>query len=178
MALNSTSSRNGLSRNSTAPAFMAWTVMGTSLWPVIKMIGMSARSAVSRFCRSRPLMSGREMSSTRQLGTAARGWVRNSWAEENVSGCQPSEQINNSSDSRTEMSSSTTKTIGIERGDLLRGTVSIAISCFIAVGMREFATELISHSLYSGPYGHDARIVEQFSHAQNPKWSNHGPHKW
>src|SRR5262249_13686917 len=67
-----------------------------------------------------------------------------------VSGCQPSEQINNSSDSRTEISSSTTKTIGIEPGDLLPGTVSIAISRFIPAGMKEFATELISHSLPCG----------------------------
>lgn len=45
----------------------------------------------------------------RQLGTKGRGRPRNSRADWNVSGCQPSHRINSSSDSRTEMSSSTTK---------------------------------------------------------------------
>ena len=48
MAVNSTSSLNGFVKNSTAPAFMAWTVMGTSPWPVMKMIGISVRSAATR----------------------------------------------------------------------------------------------------------------------------------
>src|SRR5580658_5756606 len=77
------------------------------------MIGMSARSTATRFCRSRPLRPGRDTSRTRQLGTEGRGRVRNSWADSNVSGCQPSKRINNSSDSRTETSSSTTNTIGV-----------------------------------------------------------------
>ena len=89
IAFNSTSSPNGLVKNSTAPAFMAWTVMGTSPWPVMKMIGMSVRSAATRFCSSRPLRPGRVTSSTRQLGTRTRGRARNSCADANVSGCQP-----------------------------------------------------------------------------------------
>src|SRR5215211_4462760 len=44
MALNNTSSLNGLVRNSTAPAFMARTVIGTSPYPVMKMMGMSVRA--------------------------------------------------------------------------------------------------------------------------------------
>jgi hypothetical protein len=48
-----------------------------------------------------------------QFGTSARGRARNSCADPNVWGCKPSERINNSSDSRTEMSSSTTNTIGV-----------------------------------------------------------------
>ncbi len=52
------------------------------------------------------------MSSTRQLGTRTRGRARNSSADENVCGSQPSQRINNSSDSRTDTSSSTTNTIG------------------------------------------------------------------
>src|SRR5580704_8611515 len=114
MAVNRTSSLNGFVKNSTAPAFMAWTVMGTSPYPVIKMIGMSVRSTATRFCNSRPLRPGRETSSTRQLGTRALGQERNVCAEENVSGCQPSQRISDSSDSRTETSSSTTNTIGAE----------------------------------------------------------------
>src|SRR5258706_545791 len=69
IALSSVSSSNGLVKNSTAPAFMARTVIGTSPWPVMKMIGMSVRSAAIRFCKSKPLRSGRLTSSTRQLGT-------------------------------------------------------------------------------------------------------------
>src|SRR4029077_19867758 len=79
----------------------------------MNMIGMSIRSAAMRFCRSRPLRPGRETSSTRQLGTSTRGRARNSCADANVSGCQPSERISNSSDSRTDTSSSTTNTIGV-----------------------------------------------------------------
>src|SRR5712671_4401116 len=79
----------------------------------MKMIGMSVRSLAMRFCRSRPLRPGRETSSMRQLGTRTRGRLRNSCADANISGCQPSQRINNSSDSRTETSSSTTNTIGV-----------------------------------------------------------------
>src|SRR5579862_582396 len=78
----------------------------------MKMIGISGRSTAICFCRSRPLSPGREMSRTRQLGTGDRGWARNSVADANVWGSQPSQRINNSSDSRTDTSSSTTNTIG------------------------------------------------------------------
>ena len=40
IALNSTWSPNGLVRNSTAPAFIAWTLVETSPFPVTKMTGM------------------------------------------------------------------------------------------------------------------------------------------
>src|SRR3984893_6736761 len=85
----------------------------------MKMIGISIRSTATRFCSSRPLMSGRVTSSTRQLGAKTRGLDRNSCADSNVSGCQPAESISNSSDLRTETSSSTTNTIGVapEIGD-------------------------------------------------------------
>src|SRR6266478_2618985 len=48
-----------------------------------------------------------------QLETRTRARLRNSCADANISGCQPSHRINNSSDSRTETSSSTTNTIGV-----------------------------------------------------------------
>src|SRR3989454_11167038 len=79
----------------------------------MKMIGMSVRSAATRFWRSRPLRSGRPTSSTRQLGARTRGRDRNSCADANVSACQPAQRISNSSDSRTEISSSTTNTVGM-----------------------------------------------------------------
>src|SRR5437667_6767430 len=79
----------------------------------MKMIGMSVRSAATRFCKSRPFRPGSDTSSTRQLGARTRGRARNSCADANVSGCQPAQRISNSSDSRTEISSSTTNTIGV-----------------------------------------------------------------
>src|SRR6266446_4830560 len=79
----------------------------------MKMIGMSSRSTATRFCRSRPLRPGRLTSSTRQLAARTRGRARNSCADANVSGRQPAQRISNSSDSRTETSSSTTNTIGV-----------------------------------------------------------------
>src|SRR5262249_3536203 len=78
----------------------------------MKMIGISLRST-TRFWTSSPLRSGRDTSSTRQLGTLTRGCLRNSCADENVSGCQPAQRISHSSDSRTETSSSTMNTIGV-----------------------------------------------------------------
>ena len=57
---------------------------------------------------------------------------RNSCADANVSGCQPSQRISSSSNSRTEMSSSTTNTIGVscymsddpdQRSTLLAGSI-------------------------------------------------------
>src|SRR2546427_9801777 len=79
----------------------------------MKMIGMSVRSAATRFCKSRPFRPGSDTSSTRQLGALTRGRARNSCADANVSGCQPAQRITNSSDSRTEISSSTTNPVGM-----------------------------------------------------------------
>src|SRR5215470_12059871 len=81
----------------------------------MKMIGMSRRSVLICACKSRPLRPGSRISSTRQLGEAGRGRARNSLAEAKVSGRQPAESINDSSDSRTEASSSTTNTIGVPK---------------------------------------------------------------
>src|SRR6185369_10259987 len=79
----------------------------------MKMIGMSIRSAATRFCRSRPLRPGSETSSTRQLGTSGFERERNGCADAKVSGFQPAQRMSDSSDSRTETSSSTTNTIGV-----------------------------------------------------------------
>src|SRR6266478_5958800 len=147
MALNNTSSPNGFVRNSTAPAFMAWTDIGMSPCPVMKMIGMSIRSLAMRFCRSRPLRPGRETSSMRQLGTRTRGRLRNSCADANISGCQPLQRINNSSDSRTEMSSSTTNTIGVpsDMGDD-RTSWPSARAKFILYAPSPARTDRLTHS--------------------------------
>src|SRR6266566_2786494 len=80
----------------------------------MKMIGISTRSTM-RFCRSRPLRLGSVTSRTRQLGPSMRERPRKSSADAKVSGCQPAERISNSSDSRTDTSSSTTNTTGVSR---------------------------------------------------------------
>jgi hypothetical protein len=54
----------------------------------------------------------RHKADMQQLGPRLRGRLRNSFAEANVWGCQPSQRIDSSNDSRTETSSSTTKTTG------------------------------------------------------------------
>src|SRR5580765_7905823 len=113
MAPTRTSPAKGFVRNSTAPAFMALTVIGTLPQPEMKMMGMSVRSEATRFCSSRPSRSGRLTSSIRQLGPATRGRWRNACADGKVSGCHPAESINDSRDLRTEMSSSTTNTMGV-----------------------------------------------------------------
>ena len=117
MASNSTSSLNGFVRNSTAPAFIACTVIGTSPWPVMKMIGMSVRSA-SCFCSSRPLSPGSVTSSTRQHGTGGARAGQKFLRRRERFGLPAGALISSSNDSRTETSSSTTKTIG---GDVRHG---------------------------------------------------------
>ena len=129
---------------------MAWTVVRTSACPVMKIIGMSVRSTAMLFCRSRPFMPGRETSSTRQLGTWALGRARNPCADANVSGCQPSRRISSSSDSRTEISSSTMKTTGVscEREDCPNRWPSMCTTLMgLPPGIPVVAAELISHPL-------------------------------
>src|SRR6266404_1254988 len=115
----------------------------------MKMIGMSLRSAATRFCRSRPLRSGSETSSTRQLGTNGRGRAMNSSADANVSTCQPTQRISDSSDSRTEMSSSTTNTIGapwdIERLDSRPCTLDDFISTPLHAPNRAITSDVIGY---------------------------------
>src|SRR5271170_5090562 len=89
------------------------------------MMGISSLSATS-VCTSRPLMSGRLRSSTRQLGAWTRGSARNSFAEAHNLGCHPALLTSSSNDSRTETSSSTTNTTGVtgnignpDRGEVL-----------------------------------------------------------
>lgn len=51
---------------SIAPFFMVETAIGTSPWPVTKMIGSAALSAIRRSCNSRPLMPDIRTSRIRQ----------------------------------------------------------------------------------------------------------------
>src|ERR1700733_8393607 len=66
----------------------------------------------------------------RQEGTTDRGRARNSRADANVSARQPAAQTSSSSDSRTEASESTTKTIGVKASDIsynLRGPSALGL---------------------------------------------------
>src|SRR5436309_4631720 len=154
MAPNMTPSPNGLVRNSTAPAFMAWTDIGTAPWPVMKMMGMSVRSAAMRRCSSSPLRPGSETSSTRQLGASTRGRARNSCAVASSSGCQPALRISNSSDSRTEMSSSTTNTMGVvcDMGDSLDSGYA---ECGVEGPQQSFLAEWLEQALDRAPFEHE-----------------------
>src|SRR5262249_22211322 len=111
MASKRSWSLKGFVRNSTAPACIACTVVGMSPRPVIKITGISMSTSAIRFCRSIPLSPGRCTSNTRQLGAFARGPAKNCCAEANVSTLSPADRIKPSKDSRTDSSSSTTKTI-------------------------------------------------------------------
>src|SRR5262249_34722020 len=121
-------SLKGFVKNSTAPAFIACTVIGTSPYPVMKMIGMSSRST-TRCCTSSPLRSGSDTSRTRQLGAQTRGRARNAAAEAKGSTCQPAQRISPSSASRTETSSSTTNTMGVlyDMGDALLACMALPL---------------------------------------------------
>src|SRR5438552_1115195 len=59
---------NGLIRKSTAPAFMAVTLIATSPWPVMKTIGIRCRACASVVWRSIPVTPGMRTSRTTQQG--------------------------------------------------------------------------------------------------------------
>ena len=66
MLSSSSSSLNGFSMKSTAPAFIARTAIGTSPWPVMMMIGILIWFSRKYCCSSSPLMPGMRTSSSRQ----------------------------------------------------------------------------------------------------------------
>src|SRR5690242_20872551 len=86
-------------------------------------IGMVLLMSASRCCRSNPLKSGSPTSSTRHPGRSDGGRARNSRADANVSTANPAERNKPRNASRTEGSSSTTKTAasGIRREGELEG---------------------------------------------------------
>src|SRR5438309_11177846 len=129
----------------------------------MKMIGMSGRSTATRPCRSRPLRPGRETSSTRQLGTEIRGRARNSCEDANVSGCQPAQRISNSSDSRTETSSSTTNTTGVASGmcaELVSPYSQSSVQCPEQRGLAEWLVQTLHRALRSEE--HTSELQSQF----------------
>src|ERR1700690_3094654 len=112
MAAKRSSFWNGFIRNSTAPAFMAREVMGTSPCAVIKMMGIVIPARASDSWKSRPLAPGSRMSSTRQLGVAGRTALRKPSVEAKVCASNPTDSRRLLTASRTEASSSTTKIVG------------------------------------------------------------------
>src|SRR6516165_6314991 len=107
----------------------------------MKIIGISVRFAM-RSCNSRPSKSGSVTSSIRQLGVSTRGHARNSPADAKVLGCQPATRIIDSSDSRTETSSSTTNTIGVSRATGVPECLTVSILMFMAFILRASLTAL------------------------------------
>src|SRR5882672_5343803 len=133
------SSRNGFVRNSTAPDFMARTLIGLVPCPVMKMIGIGASSASRTPTRSSPLASGSCTSRIRQVGSFVRRWPRNSAADANVSHRRPTDRMRLRNASRTDRSSSTTYTIG--------PSVAITLSAPSICGVSSSASSLVSGSI-------------------------------
>ena len=96
-----------------APAFIARTVVGTSAWPVMKMIGiwMSMRARVA--CKSRPLAPGSRRSSTRQSGRLGKAKASNSSVEPKLAEAKPTDRKRSDRLARTSGSSSTIRTSGM-----------------------------------------------------------------
>src|SRR5271156_719470 len=86
--------------------------MGMSPWPVIMMMGTWIFDAVSWVWKSRPLTPGSLMSSKRQHGASGSVYCNNSAVEANNFGSRLTDRNKLLSPSRTEASSSTTRTIG------------------------------------------------------------------
>ena len=116
-------SRNGLARNSTAPAFMARTDICTSACPVMKMMGTSTSAEIRRCCSSNPLWPGSLTSRTRQDGASGRPSPEGNRVRPDRCG-RPGPRIPSGSSrlTRTPSSSSTMTTIGrlIRHGHLRR----------------------------------------------------------
>src|SRR5208337_1833839 len=173
IASNRSWSSNGFVRNSTAPAFIARTDVGTSPWPVTNTMGISSSSSAILSCRSRPLRPGSRTSNTRQLGASVRGRVKNSCAEAKVSARNPADRSRLSNASRIDASSSTTKTTasgsGIAPLFIIResereggsGTVVRRGPQPSAVALDDGAADREPHSHASG-FGGVERVEESF----------------
>src|ERR1700752_828696 len=84
-----------------------------SPWPVTKMIGMSRFAAASSSWRSRPLLSGNLMSSTRQVGQFGGSDSTNSEIDANSWTLMPSDRNSRPIDARRAGSSSITNTVEV-----------------------------------------------------------------
>lgn len=112
MASSSSSSSKGLVKKSTAPAFMAFTVIGISPYAVRKMTGTWIPAFLRRCWNSRPFIPGRLTSNIRQLGPSAGSFCRNRSAVSNPSDRKPADFSRPRIDARTPASSSMTNTVG------------------------------------------------------------------
>ena len=116
MALSRSSPFTGLVRKSTAPRFIACTLMGMSPWPVRKTIGGSWPLAIRACWSSRPFSPGMATSSTRQPGSLGSWQSKNSCGEEKVATARRAERSTRARLFNTAASSSTTKTVGGRAG--------------------------------------------------------------
>src|SRR5574343_1180171 len=104
----------GFSMKSQAPRCSAETAIGTSPWPVTKMIGNCEPSTSSFSCSSRPLISGIRTSSTRQPRMSSWRAFRKLSAEWKQMTRKPSPSSSQVIESRIASSSSTTKMVWLE----------------------------------------------------------------
>src|SRR6266566_1355878 len=95
---------------------MAFTVIGISPWPVMKMMGICMPASASSRCKSRPLSPGRLTSRTRQLGPPGGLLRKNSSAVPKDAHRNFADFSNPWMDARTPASSSTTNTVGTSAG--------------------------------------------------------------
>src|SRR6266700_1180306 len=133
-------------------------------------------------------MSGRKASRIRQLGADFRERERNSPALANVSACQPVARMSASRDARTEISGSTTKTIGVGICDMgddllhhlhvlkarevdLRNAEKREINSAEATDRHDEVTKWLGILSSPGVLFDDESIVDQASSRQIPRSS-------
>ena len=105
--LSKTCRSNGFTRNSAAPSLIACIRALASPCAVMKMIGVSSRSALSLACSSRPDIPGIRISSIRHAALFCRPDSRNSFADPKHRAESPSASIRSWSALWTDSSSST-----------------------------------------------------------------------
>src|SRR5437879_4448860 len=91
---------------------MAFTDIGMSPCPVMKMMGIRTPASANSRCKARPLTPGRVTSKTRQLGPSSGLLRRNSSAVPKDTHRNLADFSNPWMDARTPASSSTTNTVG------------------------------------------------------------------
>src|SRR6185295_12313567 len=119
---------NGFLRKATAPARSAFACIMASSCADTNTIGIGVGVAISRCCRSRPLMPGNFMSRMAHAVRSMSPRSRNSSAEPNTSTLKPAERTSRSIDRRNNSSSSTIATNGVSVGSM-RVTIVLADRC-------------------------------------------------
>src|SRR5512137_1532800 len=149
MACSSASSLTGFCKKSTAPFFIASTLIGTSPCPVKKTTGREMLRAAIKSRSCVPVMPGMRTSRITQPVPEKAGRARNSAAEANTSPCHPAERTNHNRPFLADGSSSTMKTV---MGDEGRG---------VADGLFAIGGRLLSQRLAVGGTWNGQREIER-----------------